>query len=303
VSIQIARWQALAAAVLFSTGGAAIKAEAFSGLQVSSLRSGIAALVLLAWLKGRGTWSWRIAGIGCIYAATLTLFVTSTKLTTAANAIFLQSTAPLYLLFLGPRFLGERVRPRDLVYLGAVAAGLIFCMREQTTATSTAPNPAAGNLLALACGVAWAMTLVALRLLERRGSGSGGVDAGSRGRGDTGFSALVAGNAIACIVALPFAWPFPAAAAGEWLTIVYLGVVQIGVAYACLTAAMRHLPAFEASLLLLIEPVLNPVWTWLVRGERPGRWTLLGGAVIVAATMAKVIAEARAARHAVRHAA
>ena len=296
MSIQIARWQALAAAVLFSTGGAAIKAEAFSGLQVSSLRSGIAALVLLAWLKGRGTWSWRIAGIGCIYAATLTLFVTSTKLTTAANAIFLQSTAPLYLLFLGPRFLGERVRPRDLVYLGAVAAGLIFCMSEQTTATSTAPNPAAGNLLALACGIAWAMTLVALRLLERRGSG--GASAGGSVGAETGFSALVAGNAIACLVALPFALPFPAAAAAEWLTIVYLGVVQIGVAYACLTAAMRHLPALEASLLLLIEPVLNPVWTWLVRGERPGSWTLLGGAVIIAATMAKVIVEARAARHA-----
>ncbi len=279
------------AAVLFSTGGAAIKAEAFTGLQISSLRSGIAALVLLAWLRGRGTWSWRIAGIGCIYAATLTLFVTSTKLTTAANAIFLQSTAPLYLLFLGPRFLGERVRPRDLVYLSAVAAGLVFCMSEQTGATSTAPNPAAGNLLAIACGIAWAMTLVALRRVERRSAEDGaGFSAG--------FSAIVAGNTIACLIALPFAWPFPAAAASEWLTVVYLGVVQIGVAYACLTAAMRHLPALEVSLLLLIEPVLNPVWTWLVRGERPGRWTLVGGALIIAATMVKVLVEARMARRA-----
>ena len=77
------------------------------------------------------------------------------------------------------------------------------------------------------------------------------------------------------------------------MTLVYLGVFQIGLAYVCLSGAIRRLPALEISLLLLIEPVLNPVWTWAVRGESPGGWTLSGGAVIVGATAAKVFMDAR----------
>ena len=99
-----ARLQVLAAALLFSTGGAGIKVAAFSGLQVSALRSGIAAIALLVFVRGRIVWSLHVVLAGIVYAATLTLFVLSTKLTTAANAIFLQSTAPLYLLLLGPSF-------------------------------------------------------------------------------------------------------------------------------------------------------------------------------------------------------
>ena len=95
------------AAVLFSTGGAAIKDAAFSGMQVASIRSGVAAAALLLFMRGRITWSWPTVGIGAIYAATLTLFVSSTKLTTSANAIFLQSTAPLYIAVLAPLLLGE----------------------------------------------------------------------------------------------------------------------------------------------------------------------------------------------------
>ena len=82
-------------------------------------------------------------------------------------------------------------------------------------------------------------------------------------------------------------WPLPAASIGEWSTIVYLGVCQIGVAYVFLTAAMRVLPALEVSLLLLIEPVLNPIWTWMIRDEQPGTYTIIGGAIIIAATAIK----------------
>jgi len=92
----------VAAAVLFSTGGAAIKVAAFSGMQVASIRSGVAALTLLVWLRGRARWSAPVLWVGAVYAATLTLFVAATKLTTSANAIFLQSTAPLYIALLAP---------------------------------------------------------------------------------------------------------------------------------------------------------------------------------------------------------
>jgi drug/metabolite transporter (DMT)-like permease len=223
-------------------------------------------------------------GTGVVYAATLTLFVLSTKLTTAANAIFLQATAPLYLLVLGPLILHERFRLRDLAFLAAVAMGLVLCVVGRPPASSTAPDPATGNLLAVLCSVAWAFTLLGLRYLQRREDQPG-----------VGMTAVAVGNLLASLAALPFAWPLPAAAPLEWATIVYLGVCQIGLAYVFLTAAMRVLPALEVSLLLLIEPVLNPAWTWLIRGEHPGAWTIVGGVVIIAATAIKSVYDARTA--------
>jgi drug/metabolite transporter, DME family len=217
-----------------------------------------------------------------VYAGTLTLFVTSTRLTTAANAIFLQSTAPLYLLILGPLVLRERVRGRDVMYVAAVATGMLFCFLGQRSPTATAPDQFTGNLLGVACGVVWALTLVALRCAERRQPGGG-----------VGLSAVIAGNVVASLGALPFALPFPPAPPAAWATVLYLGVFQIGAAYLALNTAMRHLPVLDASLLLLLEPVLNPVWTWVVRGEDPGAWTIVGGGVILTAAAAKTLYESR----------
>ena len=277
-----ARLQALAAALLFSTGGAGIKLESFTPMQISMVRSGIAAIILMLWLERRTVWRPAALGAGVVYAATLTLFVAATKLTTAANAIYLQSTAPLYLLILAPFVLHERVRRRDVVYLVSIGLGMILCFVGSPAATATAPNPGTGNLLGAATGLTWALTLLALRRIGR--------DRTSRG---STVAAVVAGNAIACLGAAPFALPLPAAAAAEWITLVYLGVFQIGLAYVCLSGAIQHLPALEISLLLLLEPVLNPVWTWMVRGANPGRWTITGGAVILVATAARVIYEGR----------
>jgi drug/metabolite transporter (DMT)-like permease len=154
---------------------------------------------------------------------------------------------------------------------------MMFCFLGQNHATVTAPDPAAGNLLAVAASISWALTLIALRHLNRNPE--------SRlERQEPGLGAVVAGNAIACLAALPWALPVPKATIAEWSTIVYLGAVQIALAYVFLTSAMRRLPALEVSLLLLIEPVLNPLWTWIVRDEQPGAWTLAGGAVILGAT-------------------
>jgi drug/metabolite transporter (DMT)-like permease len=284
VTTAAARLQVLAAAVLFSTGGAGIKVEAFSGLQVSALRSGIAAIALFVLLRGRLVWSPQVALAAVVYAATVTLFVLSTKLTTAANAIFLQATAPLYLLLLGPMVLGEHFRRRDVAYLVVVALGMMGCFAGRPAATGTAPDPALGNALAVACSVTWAFTLIALRYMEREQSRPG-----------LGISAALLGNLFASVAAMPFAWPFPAASEAEWVTIVYLGVCQVAVAYVFLTSAIRHLSALEVSLLLLLEPVLNPVWTWALRGEHPGAWTIVGGAVIVTATALRTVNEARLA--------
>ena len=275
-----AEFQTIGAAILFSTGGAAIKVAAFSGMQVSCLRAGIAAAALLLWSRGRLTWSWPAVGIGAVYAATLTLFVNSTKLTTAAHAIYLQSTAPLYIIVLSPLLIRERMRARDAIYLAVVGSGLALCFLGRVDATATAPDPATGNLLGVLCSISWALTLVGLRWGQRGGEG-------------VGTTAVVAGNLIAFAIGLPFLLPLPSATAIEWTTIVYLGVFQIGLAYVLLTGAIAHLPALEVSLLLLLEPVLNPVWTWLVRGENPGVWVWTGGAIIIAATAAKTIYDSR----------
>ncbi|OFW14916.1 MAG: hypothetical protein A3H29_14790 [Acidobacteria bacterium RIFCSPLOWO2_02_FULL_67_21] len=270
---------AVGAAILFSTGGAAIKTASLTGLQVASVRSGVAAIVLLLWVRGRVEWSWRVAGVGVVYAATLVLFVASTKLTTAANAIFLQSTAPLYIAVLAPALLGERFRPRDLVLLGAAVLGLAMCFAGSTAPTATAPNPGAGNLLGVACSMTWALTLLGLRGMARRGA-------------HEAISCVVAGNVFACAAGATALWPLPTASAADWLMLGYLGAFQIAGAYILLTRAAAHLPALKLSLLLLIEPVLNPIWTWVARGEEPGIWTLAGGAVIVVASIAQAMTPA-----------
>jgi drug/metabolite transporter (DMT)-like permease len=273
----------LGATVLFSTGGAAIKTGAFTGMHVSAIRSGIAAVALLLFVRGRVTWSPAAWGVGLVYATTLTLFVNANKLTTAANAIFFQSAAPLYIVILGPFLLHERLRPRDVVYMLAVGTGVALCFVALPPPMATAPNPALGNLLAIVSGLFWAFTLVLLRWAERDRSGFG-------------LSAVVAGNILASFMGAPFLLPLPEASVVAWATVAYLGVVQVALAYVFLTRAMAHLPALEVSLILLLEPVLNPLWTWLVRGEEPGGWVLIGGAVIVAATAMKALWDARAGK-------
>jgi drug/metabolite transporter (DMT)-like permease len=275
-----ATMQAVGAALLFSTGGAAIKTAAFSAMQVASIRSGVAAALLLLWFRSRTRWSAQAAAIGVAYAATLVLFVAATKLTTAASAIFLQSTAPLYVALLGPLVLHERRRRRDLGVLAAVGAGLVFCLAGGAGSTVTAPDPRTGNALGVLCGVAWAITLVGLRW-------------GARAPGDTAVSAVVMGNVLAFLAAAPALWPLPAAPVEEWATLGYLGVFQIGVAYVLLTEAMTELPALQVSLLLLLEPVLNPLWAWLMRDETPDVWTVIGGGIILAASAVHVMSESR----------
>ena len=159
-----ARLQVLAAALLFSTGGAAVKAIGLTGWQIACFRSGVAALVLLlAVPAGRRVFAPRILAVGVAYAVTLICYVLANTLTTAANTIFLQSAAPLYLLLLAPWLLGERLRRRDLALMAVMAAGLSLFFVARAEPSATAPAPLAGNLLAGLAGVSWALVVVGLR--------------------------------------------------------------------------------------------------------------------------------------------
>lgn len=280
------RLQILGAALLFSTGGAAIKATTLSSWQVAGARSAIAAVAIFLLVPAaRRGWTWHVLPVGVLYAATLVLFVTANKMTTAANAIFLQSTAPVYMLLFGPLLLRERVRRRDLGFMVPVVAGMLLFFVGADQPVHTAPDPARGNLLALLSGLTYALMLIGLRWMGSRAGGEG-----------SGLPTVVAGNLIAFLACLPAALPVPAATTGDWLAVGYLGVFQIGLAYLFLTEGLRHVPALEASLLLLLEPALSPVWAWLSHGEVPGPWAIAGGVLILGATVLRTVVDARAER-------
>ncbi|MDH4132967.1 MAG: DMT family transporter, partial [Gemmatimonadota bacterium] len=206
-----ARLEVLGAAFLFSTGGAAIKAADFTGWQIAGLRSGVAAIAV--WLlipssrqlrRGVAKTSLMVA---LAYAATLTLFVLANRLTTAANTIFLQATAPIYIVLLGPLLLRERVHRRDLGFLAAVAGGMaLFFVGKQAT-FATAPNPLAGNILAAISGVTYAGLLLGFRWLGTRGAST--------------TSPVAWGNLLALLLAIPNLLPIGAHGAGDWAIIAY----------------------------------------------------------------------------------
>ena len=277
-----ARLEILFVAFLFSTGGAAIKAVAFTSWQVASLRSGIAAvavwLLLPAARRLRDGRPAVTAIVAVAYAATLVLFVLANRLTTAANTIFLQSTAPLYILLLGPLLLHERIARRDVLFMLAVGLGMGCFFLGRQPSFRTAPDPVAGNILAACSGLTYAAMLLGLRWMGTRGGSPA--------------AAVALGNLLAFLVALPGALPFGSHGTLDWGIVIYLGVIQIGLAYALLTRAIPQVPALEASLLLFLEPALNPLLAWAVHGEYPGPWALAGGALIMAATGVKTWADA-----------
>ncbi len=274
------RVQITLAAVLFSTGGAAIKWVGLGGWELAGFRAGIALVTILTLVpETRRGWSWRTALVGCAYAATTLLYVQSNRHTTAASAIFLQSTNPLFILMLAPWLLGEHATRRDLLQMAVMGLGLVLFFFGLDRPSATAPNPVLGNALAVGCAVTWTFTLIGYRWLVARG---GSV-----------ATAAASGNLTACVVALVLAQPLAAGRATDWAALGFLGVFQLGVPYVFMARAIPRLRALEVALFMLIEPVLNPVWAWLVHGETPGSATLVGGALILGATGLRSIADAR----------
>jgi drug/metabolite transporter, DME family len=271
------------AAVLFSTGGAAIKWVGFDAWQLAAIRAALALITILALVpEARRGWSWRTTLVGCAYAATTLLYVQANKHTTAASAIFLQATSPLFILLLAPWLLGEHATRRDLVQMAVMGVGLVLFFFGLDRPSATAPDPVLGNVMAASCAVTWAFTLIGYRWIAARGASVA--------------TAAASGNLTACVVALLMAWPLAAGRPGDWAALGFLGVLQLGVPYVFIARAVPHLRALEVALFMLIEPVLNPVWAWLVHGETPGPATLVGGTLILGATVARSIVDARSER-------
>jgi DME family drug/metabolite transporter len=264
-----ARFSLFLAALLFSTVGAVVKELTLTPWQIVFLRSLVAAATLTLFVRPPAPRSRLVIVAGVAYAATTVLFIVATRLTTAANAIFLQSAAPLYLLaFLVVR--GRRLRVAEGAASLMIISGIAMTLAAHASAGNAGPHSFVGVVLSVASGVTLAATIGCLRMLAvREGNET-----------DLAASATVIGNVFAALIALPFALPITLDGKSIGL-VLYLGIFQIGLSYWLIGRAVRHVNALEASTILLLETVLNPLWAWLVVREAPGVATTVGGAAIL----------------------
>lgn len=264
----------LVAVLLWSTGGLAIKYTTVDAFTVSLGRSLFAAITVALFTFRKGLkpnlltiWT------SMLYAGTLSCFVYATKTTTAANAIFLQYTAPVYILVLSPFILKEKFRFSDLITVVICLAGMSFFFLEPQSASNNnlAPNVFVGNLAALASGVFFGLYFVFLRhprSLENRNPAI----------------SVFYGNLLVVVFTLPILLNNPPApTTNDIFAILYLGIFQIGIAYLLFTTGIaRGVRSLDASIIGFVEPLLNPIWVFLFLRERPSVWAIVGGAVIIA---------------------
>jgi len=262
--------------VLWSTSGLLIKLLPWNALAISGTRSGIAALVILAYLR-RPVFTWSFAQIGgaIAYVCSQTFFVAATQLTTAANAIFLQYTAPVYVALFGAWFLKERVRPGDWLSMVAIFAGMFLFF-----AGDLSPEGYLGNVFAICAGISFAAMIVFMRK-QKDGSP---------------VETALLGNVLALAVGLPFIVSElaggPVLDSQDWGVLAFLGVFQLGVPFILYSKAIRALAAVEAVLIQTLEPILNPLWVFLVIRETPGPLALIGGLIVLAAVTARAVISA-----------
>lgn len=270
----------LAAALLWSTGGLFIKWTQLSAFELTFGRSLLAALVVAFFTRREG---FRLNAMtiltSLLYAGLLLLFVVATKLTTAANAIFLQYTAPIYVLLLEPFFYKEKFRRADLITVVVCILGMSLFFIGKLR-----PQDVSGNLAALASGLCFAFYILLLRHPHSQRVNRA--------------SSVIYGNLLLVIFTAP-----AGIAALEHMTIrdtgsvLYLGMFQIGLAYTLFTLGMaRGVRSLDAAIVGYIEPVLNPLWVFIFLGERPTNWALIGGAIIIAAVATHTIWGARKAK-------
>ncbi|HEY0379424.1 MAG TPA: EamA family transporter [Pyrinomonadaceae bacterium] len=267
----------LGAAVLWSTGGLFIKWTTISAVELTFGRSLLAALTVALFTRHEGfRLNATTALTSVLYAALLLLFVVATKLTTAANAIFLQYTAPIYVLVLEPLFYKEKFRRADLLVIAACVTGMSLFFVGKLR-----PQDVSGNLAALASGLCFAFYILLLRHPHTQRVNRA--------------SSVIYGNLLLVVLAAPAGLSaLGRMTAWDGVSVLYLGVFQIGLAYTLFTLGMaRGVRSLDAAIVGYIEPVLNPVWVYLFLGERPSTWAILGGSIIIAAVAAHAVLGAR----------
>jgi len=265
-----------ACAILWSSGGIFIKLVDWHPLAIAGIRSLIASIVILAVLK-RPRFSFSSSQIlaALFHAGTMMLFVSATRTTTAANAIILQFTAPIYVAVLGWGILGEKPSVQHWAALGAVAAGMVLFFRDEL-----APGHMAGNIMAAGSGVTFALFSIFMR----------------RQKDGSPMESMLLSNVRVALIGLPFYVRGPVPDAAGWISVACLGLFQTGLALLLFTRGIRRITALSAMLIAVLEPLLNPVWVVLFTGERPGPWALAGGGVILVSVTASSVMSVRTSR-------
>lgn len=259
-------WFLVGCALLWSTGGFLIKSISIAPLAISGGRSIIAAAFLtLVHGKPGLVKSFHFWGAAGAYAGTLTCFVMATRLTTAANAILLQYTAPVFVLLFGFLILKEQFTRVDLMVTVLVMGGLVVFFMESLSG-DTLQSARIGNVLAVFSGVFFGLQAVLMRKV--------------RLSGQSVESVLIFGNLICFIIAIPaLVTSRPVVMDLVWLLV--LGVFQVGFAYILYMAALRYVTSLELILVPIIEPIINPLIVFLLHGEEPGIFTIIGGVFIL----------------------
>jgi len=253
----------VAAAMLWSTGGVLIKWLDWHPMAIMGVRSAIAS-VLLWIIARRPRFNWSPAQIGgaVAYAATVLLYVPACKLTTAANAILLQYTAPVYVALFGAWFLKEKPGWMDWVAIVVSLGGMALFFHEGLASQSLV-----GDLMAAASGV----TIAWMTLFLRKQKSAAPLES------------VLLGNLLAAAAGIPFAFGRPAPTLQGWGALLLLGIFQLGLSYALYTYAIKRVTAIEAILVSTLEPIFNPIWVLLLIGERPAPLALVGGMLVLAA--------------------
>ena len=263
----------LVAATLWSSGGLLIKLVAWNPVAIAGLRSFIAVVVLLFFFRGSHlSWSFPQMGGAVAYAITVTLFVTATKLTTAANAILLQYTAPIYVALFSAWFLNEKVKSFDWLTIIFVFCGLTLFFMDKLNSAGIL-----GNILAIISGFSFGWLVLILRKYKSTSQ----------------LDAIIMGNCLAALTGMPFMFS-GAPDVNSWIGLFTLGIIQLGLSYFLYSIAIRRVKAVEAVIIPMLEPVLNPLWVFLFIGETPGAWALAGGCIVVTAITIRGIAGAQA---------
>ncbi len=264
-------------AILWSSGGLLIKLIQWNAPAIAATRSFIAALLLFTLYRStKFTWSRATIGAAVCYAITVTLFVAATKLTTAANAILLQYTAPVHVALFGGWFLGEKTTRLDWLVIGLVLVGMTLFFVDGLSTVNML-----GNGTAIVSGFAFAWFTLFMRKQSMQ-------NLAATGNAATSLEPVLLGNLLTALVGMPFVvGSIAEVSLQSWIGLALLGTLQLGLSYVLYTAAVGHVTALEIILIPVIEPLLNPIWVLLATGEQPSIWALVGGIVVIGAVTAR----------------
>lgn len=256
-------------AILWSSGGLFIKLISLNSMQLSFFRCAIAAIVFALMFRKRILKLNPLAIVNSLaYAAVLILFVIATKTTTAANAIFLQSTAPIYVLIFEPILTKTKWERINIITIVVCFLGMILFFMGDLT-----PGDIKGNIAALLAGVAFAAFFLGMK----------------KNAPQYGESSIFYGNVIVALICIPFITDLNSISLPDFAMVSFLGVFQIAFAYALFSYGLKRIIAVEASIISMFEPVLNPIWVFIGYGEVPSFYAIIGGIIIITAITARTL--------------